>query len=68
MVKWSQVSSQESGAACFLPTPGERNAFLGFENCGFCEFDSLCPSRRDRIWESKRSHPVLSGYRELIGE
>ena len=60
------VSGIRSGV--FPAHPGERNAFLGFENCGFCEFDSLCPSRRDRIWESKRSHPVLSGYRELIGE
>ena len=52
----------------FPANPGERNARFGFENCGFCDFDSLCPSRRDRIWERKRDHPALAGYRDLIEE
>ena len=51
----------------FPANPGERTRF-GFNNCAFCDFDSLCPSRRDRLWESKRDHPLLSGYRDLVGE
>lgn len=64
------VSSIVSGirSGVFPANPGERSAFFGFENCGFCDFDSLCPSRRDRIWENKRNHPLLTGYRELVGE
>ena len=60
------VSGIRSGV--FPANPGKRNAYLGFENCGFCEFDSLCPSRRDRIWDRKRGHTMLAGYRDLIGE
>ena len=60
------VSGIRSGV--FPANPGERNAYSGFANCGFCEFDSLCPSRRDRMWNSKNGHPILTGYRELVGE
>ena len=60
------VSGIRSGV--FPANPGERNAYFGFENCGFCEFDSLCPSRRDWVWERKRNNPMLSGYRDLAGE
>ena len=52
----------------FPANPGGRNARFGFENCGFCEFDSLCPSRRDRMWDRKRGDPMLAGYRDLIDE
>ena len=64
------VSSIVSGirSGVFPANPGERNARFGFDNCAFCEFDSLCPSRRDRIWESKRDHPLLSGYRDLVSD
>ena len=60
------VSGIRSGV--FPANPGERNDYLGFDNCGFCEFDSLCPSRRDQAWSRKRAHPMLAGYRDLIGE
>ena len=60
------VSGIRSGV--FPANPGERNDYLGFDNCGFCEFDSLCPSRRDQVWSRKRAHPMLAGYRDLIGE
>ncbi len=42
------VSGIRSGV--FPANPEERNNRFGFNNCAFCEFDSLCPSRRDRIW------------------
>ena len=61
----SIVSGIRSGV--FPANPGERTRF-GFSNCAFCDFDSLCPSRRDRLWEGKRDHPLLSGYRDLVGE
>ncbi|MCE2457203.1 MAG: PD-(D/E)XK nuclease family protein [Dehalococcoidia bacterium] len=61
----SIVSGIRSGV--FPANPGERTRF-GFNNCAFCDFDSLCPSRRDRTWESKRDDPLLSGYRDLVGE
>ena len=60
------VSGIRSGV--FPANPGERNARFGFDNCGFCEFDSLCPSRRDQVWSRKSGHPMLAGYRDLIGE
>ena len=52
----------------FPANPGGRNARFGFENCGFCEFDSLCPSRRDRMWDRKQGDAMLAGYRDLIDE
>ena len=59
------VSGIRSGV--FPANPGERDRG-SFQNCRFCEFDSLCPSRRDRIWGRKRSNPMLAGYRDLIGD
>ncbi len=51
----------------FPANPGERDRG-SFENCRFCEFDSLCPSRRDRMWNRKSGHQMLAGYRDLIRE
>ena len=34
-------------------------------NCTYCDFNSLCPSRRLQIWERKKSDVVLSGYLSL---
>ncbi len=45
----------------FPANPG-RQARGGGANCRFCDFDSLCPARRDEIWEAKRADPILSGY------
>ncbi len=63
------VSGIRSGV--FAANPGKSTDFPrrgSYENCAFCDFDSLCPSRRDRIWENKRDHPLLSGYRDLVDE
>ena len=67
------VSSIVSGirSGVFVANPGEPSDWPrrgSYENCAFCEFDSLCPSRRDRMWENKRDNPMLSGYRDLVGE
>jgi len=35
----------------------------GFENCTFCEFTSVCQSRRDVAWQRKKAgDPRLAGY------
>lgn len=36
--------------------------------CKHCDFDSLCPARRQFYWERKRSDPRLAGYLALIGQ
>ena len=37
----------------------------GFINCQYCDFDSLCPSRRGYIWETKKSDDAAAIYRQL---
>ncbi len=37
----------------------------GFANCRYCDFDTLCPSRRDYIWETKKADDALATYRHL---
>ena len=49
----------------FPANPGNPAGQGGPENCRFCDFDSLCPSRRTDIWERKRSDPLLDSYRQL---
>ena len=34
-------------------------------NCAYCDFNSLCPSRRLQLWERKRNDEVLSAYLSL---
>ena len=38
----------------------------GFDNCRFCDFDSLCPSRRDVMWLRKSADPKAARYAKLI--
>ena len=57
------VRGIRSGA--FPANPGPRSWRGAGENCTFCDFDSLCPSRRVEAWERKKSHPVLAGYLRL---
>jgi hypothetical protein len=48
----------------FVARPGPRTD-AGYENCRFCDFDRVCPTARDRVWERKRTDPGLAGYRTL---
>lgn len=50
----------------FPANPGRQDRGRG-SNCRFCDFDSLCPARRDEFWEAKRADPILSGYVALAG-
>jgi len=49
----------------FPARPGDDDYFSGFTNCGFCDFDRVCPSRRAEQWEAVRVAPSLARYREL---
>ena len=40
----------------------------GHENCRYCDFNSLCPSRRGDLWQQKKSDPSIAGYLALSGE
>ena len=48
----------------FPANPGEAN-FWGFSHCGFCDFDRICPSSRDDLWEGVRLSGPLADYVEL---
>lgn len=43
----------------FPGAPGLSRAG-GFERCRWCDFDRVCPLRRDRQWAVKRADPVLA--------
>ena len=55
------------GSGLFPANPGPP-ARGGFGNCRHCEFDTLCPARRDTLWARKKDHPLLAPYLGLSGE
>lgn len=48
----------------FPANPGteDRN---GFSNCNYCDFNTLCPSRRDIHWERKQADSRLQAYLQM---
>ena len=52
-------------AGVFPANPGASGDRGQPENCRFCDFDSLCPSRRIEIWERKKEDPLLDSYLRL---
>ena len=38
----------------------------GPENCTYCDFDRICPSNRERLWERKRSALGMEPYTALL--
>jgi RecB family exonuclease len=56
------VSGMRGGL--FPANPGQRGRG-SFDNCRYCDFDSLCPAYRDVSWRRKKADPRLSRYREL---
>lgn len=48
----------------FPANPGPPS-WGNFQNCNYCDFDSLCPSRRNVIWERKSADPRLKDYTRL---
>ena len=59
------VSGIKSGLFPANPGPADRG---DFQNCRFCDFKPVCPSRKDTLWTRKKGHPQLAGYLELSGE
>ena len=55
------------GSGIFPANPGGAG-FGGYENCRFCDFNSLCPSRRQEMWERKQRNSKIAGYLALAGE
>lgn len=53
------------GSGLFPANPGSRGYGGGFDNCRYCDFDRLCPSRRDTAWERKKADPRLADYLKL---
>ena len=53
--------AQGIAAGLFPANPGREDR-SGFSNCTWCDFDNLCPSRRDVLWERKQADPRLSAY------
>ena len=53
----------------FPANPGPRRSFgngvSDFQNCHYCDFNTLCPARRADIWERKKSDERLAGYISL---
>ena len=64
------VSTIVSGiqGGLFPANPGGPGWQSEFEHCNFCDFDSLCPSRRGRMWEHVRSSSLLADYKALSSE
>jgi ATP-dependent helicase/nuclease subunit B len=46
-------------------TRGDRTGRETWENCAYCPYDRLCPSAREDLWERKRDHSVVVGFRGL---
>ncbi len=51
----------------FPANPGNQG-YGGYDNCRFCDFDSICPSRRDVMWRRKRSDKTAAAYVSLFEE
>ena len=60
------ISTIVSGirAGVFPANPGAPDRGSN-ANCRFCDFDSVCPSRRSDLWERKKSDSVIAGYLSL---
>jgi ATP-dependent helicase/nuclease subunit B len=56
--------AQGIAAGLFPANPGPEDRG-GFANCGWCDFESLCPSRRDVLWQRKQVDPRLQPYMRL---
>ena len=53
-------------AGCFPAVPGAfQDHFGSFENCSFCDYNSLCASGRDSIDAAKRADPAVAPYSAL---
>ena len=56
----------ESGL--FPAVPGAPRFWGSFENCSWCDFDTLCPASRDRQWGRKCGSPTLTPVTDLLAD
>jgi len=49
-------------AGLFPARPGAADHWAGYENCRYCDFNSLCPPDRAGEWERVRTDDRLAGY------
>jgi len=59
-----EVIARGIRAGHFPMVPGE-NAQIGFANCGYCDFDRICPTRRDLQARRKAGDPRATVHQEL---
>ena len=58
------VDGIEGGS--FPARPGDEDTrYHSFKNCGYCDFDAICPPDRDRAWERVRDAPQVARYVRL---
>ena len=55
------------GSGMFPANPGPPG-WGGPSNCSYCDFDSLCATRRSDLWERKKSDPGLAAYLALSSQ
>lgn len=56
-------------AGCFPQAPGEHDDYFAtFDNCRYCEYDTLCPAARDVLFTRKRGSPTGAPHRALAGD
>ena len=55
------------GAGMFPANPGPPG-WGGPSNCAYCDFDSLCATRRADLWDRKKSDPGLADYLALSSQ
>ncbi len=56
--------AQGIAGGLFRANPGAEDRG-DFANCRWCDFTTLCPSRRDVLWERKQVDPRLQAYLRL---
>ncbi len=57
------------GAGLYPANAGPDDYFTGTnKNCGYCEFDSICPADREEEWERVRADPALAEVVRLAEE
>ena len=49
----------------FPANPGGGGQDENQSNCSYCDFNSLCLSRRVQLWSRKKNDGLLSGYLSL---
>jgi hypothetical protein len=57
------VSAINQGIFPAIPGPPDQSG--GPQNCRYCDFDRICPSNRDVLWDRKQAAPLIQ---EALGQ